>query len=182
MADIALTFNEISPFPELDCHLESGTAFDSICLHCNLRNVGTTQFVNYPFKSLCVFNDRILAAGPDGLFAIGGNKDNGGDIEAYAKLPTTDLGSSNQKRIRKMFVGYESDGNIDITVQVDERPGHDFRLSPTSSYQHGAELNGRRDQKGRYLSFTIKNIDGSDFSIDSIDALVNILGRKPSGS
>jgi len=182
MADITMIFDEDAPFPELECHLENGTVLDSLCLHCNLGNGAPSQFINYPFKSLCVFNDKILAAGPGGLFTIEGNEDNGGTIEAYAKLPTTDLGMSNQKRLRKMYVGYESDGEVDITVQLDERPGHDFRLSPTSSFQHGAELNGRRDQKGRYLSLTIKNIDGSDFSIDSIDALINILGRKPSGS
>jgi hypothetical protein len=182
MSDITMIFDNDLPFIGIASHFDNGTEFDSLCLHCNLSNVAATQFINYPFKSLCVFNDKILAAGPDGLFTIEGNKDNGGDIEAYAKLPTTDLGSSNQKRIRKMFVGYESNGNVDIGVQVDEMPGHDFRLRPTANGQHGSELNGRRDQKGRYLSITIKNVDGSDFSIDSIDALVNILGRKPSGS
>ena len=162
-------------------------------LHTNLSNMASAQWDGFNFKSVCQLNGVCLGANTDGIFVLGSSDtdqyidaDNtGSEIDAYFELPKTDLGISNSKHIRSGYVGHESDGELRVTIKLDdEATGFTDSMSPegTENKQRSGEIRGRRDHYGRYFTTKVQNTNGCDFSVDSIEVIPVILGRKPSGS
>jgi hypothetical protein len=129
--------------------------------------------------------NHYVGANQDGIFRLHtGDYDAGAPIEAFFELATSDWGIPEQKRIRAMYFGYESDGNLMVTVKDDDGNERSFSLTAnhTANLQHGAKINGARDGKGRYWQIRVDNVNGSDFSVDSIQVLPVILNRRPSAA
>jgi hypothetical protein len=153
-------------------------------LAMRLNNLAVSQYCRYDFDSMVNFGDIHLGAGEEGLFTLeDANTDDGLDIEAIVEFATTDFGISHQKRIRSLHVGYETDGEMTVTISCDEDSEKEYTLAPINvdNKQHGSKVKVNREQKGRYWTVKIEN-DGADFSINMIEAIVTILARKPSGS
>ena len=156
----------------------------TLCL--NLEGIQHSQFANYNFNSMARIGKTYVGANENGIYEIDtGGSDDGTPIEAFFELPTSDWGVSFQKRVRSFYVGYEIDGG-DLALVVRDDDGHErtFLLSAIhpANFQHGVKVFGARDMKGRYWMIRIENVDGADFSIDHIEVVPVILGRKPSGA
>ncbi len=153
-------------------------------IRMHTQNNALSQYTVFPFNSMCMFNGVALAAGADGIYQIEGNLDKTAKISASFKTVTSDFGAPNQKRFRKVYLGCEANGELRLTVSNDEGNERSYILSPIQSgnLQHKNVVPIGRDGKGAYWNVKIENIDGADFSVDSIDALLVLLGNKPSGS
>ena len=146
----------------------------------NLKRVAPSQYTNYNFNSMCIFNGLPIACNEDGIFSLDDSEtDNGTEIDSYIELPTTDFGELRSKRFRKMFVGYETSGNLKVTVVVDGGTAKSFILTAgqTAQIQHRDILPMTRDQKGVYWVISIENVDGCDFSLDNIEGVINFLTK-----
>lgn len=149
----------------------------------NLKNIASTQYRNFDFNSMCVFNGKALAANTDGIFSLDdAETDNTTIIPAHVEFPTNDLGGLIAKRFRKLYVGYETSGSIKVSVSVDGGDYEAFTLSAatTGQVQHRGILPMSRSQKGVYWIFKIENVAGCDFSLDNIEGIPIVLskGRK----
>ena len=154
-------------------------------LAMRLNNLAVSQYCRYDFYSMVKFGDMYLGAGEEGLFTLeDADTDDGVDIDAIIEFPTTDFGISHQKRIRSLHIGYETSGDITVTITCDEDNEKEYTLAPinASNKQHGSKVKVNREQKGRYWTFKLENNGGADFSINMIEAIITILARKPSGS
>lgn len=150
-----------------------------LCLELSLLT--PSQYINYNFDSMCKFGDVYLGCNSSGIFELGGNKDELTDIDAFFELVTTDFGITNQKRIRKAYLGYEASGSLVLEVRDDEDNVRRYILPALleDQRQHGASIPIGRNGKGKYWTFKLENVGGCDFSVDSLDALVTILSKKP---
>ena len=140
----------------------------------NLKRVAPTQYRNFDFNSMCVFNGKALAGGEGGLFSLDdAETDNSTKINSYVEFPTSDFGELRAKRFRKAFIGYETSGGIKVSANVDGRPAGSDTLIPerTGQLQHRGILPLSRDAKGVYWYLTIENLNGADFSLDHIEAI-----------
>ena len=147
-----------------------------ICL--NLRQLAPSQYANYNFNSFCELGEDVLAAGDDGIFTLDGtDNDNGTPITAYFEPLLTDLGIANPKRMRGLYLGYEANGTIKVTVEVDELHERIEYVFPAGKgrLQGGGRASGRKDQTGRYWKYQIKNTRGCDFSVDRLEVIPIIL-------
>lgn len=155
----------------------------SLCLH--IERLAASQYRNYNFNSLCEFNGVHLGAGENGISVLdSGDLDNTTKILAYLEFPTTDFGSENQKRIRSFYLGYETDGELLLTVKDDDNNERSWIVQNIHGpdKQHSAKISGTRANKGRYWMIRIENLQGADFSLDSLSVLPILLNRKPAGS
>lgn len=146
------------------------------------RNTGAlSQYLGFDFNSLCVFSGKVLGVNDDGLFELTGDTDNGADIDAFVELPTTDFGSEKQKRVRCGLVGYEADGDLTVTVTLDETTAQSATLSPkkAGSVEQSVKVPLQRTLPGRYVMTRIDNVDGSNFALDAVSLDLVELGRKP---
>jgi hypothetical protein len=157
-------------------------AMDShhISLALRLPANAATQYTNFNFNSACTFQGVPLAANDKGIFQLEkGGSDNGKPIPAWFKLVTSELGVENYKRVRRMYVGYEANGDLILTVIADEKIRGAYPLLPVDDDQteQGNSVPGSRDVYGRYLAFKIENVNGADFSVDHLSILPVVLRR-----
>ncbi len=135
----------------------------------------TTQRTGFEMTSMCKFGRNHLATSAAGLHSLGGDDLDGSEIEAYFEPLTTDLGISNQKRLRFVYVGFQCSGSLELVVTADEQTERTYAIAPTKTGQQKIRVPIGRDGQGRYWNFRIKNVSGCDFSIDSIDVLPVVL-------
>ena len=149
-----------------------------LCMELSL--LAPTQYANYSFDAMCKFGDVYLGCNELGIFTLDGDTDNNVHIAAFLELLLTDFGIPNQKRIRKIYLGYEASGSLVLEVRDDDDNARRFTVEAAldDQRQHGVRVPTGRDGKGRYWTFRLENVDGCDFSVDGMDALVTILGKK----
>ena len=140
-----------------------------VCLQ--LDRLAASQYAGWNFNSMCKFGDKYLGADENGVFTLDeGDYDNSELIPAFFELLTSDYGTRNPKKIRSMYFGYESDGNLLLTVKTDDGDERVYNLNPNQipDKQHSVKVSIGRDGKGRYFMVRIDNVDGADFSVDRI--------------
>ncbi len=146
-------------------------------LNINLKNRATSQYVNYDFNSMVKFGGKVLGANSSGLFDLSGDNDNGVAISAYFTPIMTDFGIGNPKRMRYIYLGYESSGNLELDLQADEQNARSYEVESNKTGQQRKRVSIGRDGYGRYWSFTIRNLSGADFSVDSIEVMPVVRNR-----
>ena len=156
------------------------TDYLGLCLA--LERTAPTQYRNYNFNSMAKVGDVYLGANENGIFILdSGDSDAGDEIEAFFELPTSDWGIINAKRIRRLYVSYESNGDLLLSVKDDEDNLRYYLLEPVHlpNKQHTARVAIGRDGKGVHWMIRIENTSGSDFSVDRINIIPVVLGKKP---
>ncbi|MEF8943686.1 MAG: hypothetical protein V5B78_12940 [Desulfohalobiaceae bacterium] len=152
-------------------------------LRMNQRNQAVTQYLGYEFESMAVWNGRSIAIDENGIYEIfSGHTDNGEPIEAQLDLPQMNLGTLALKRIRAVLVGARIDGALEVAVEDDDRKTRHYYMTPFLKNNEQQLLRvtaGRNYHKGSYYTIGIRNVDGSDFMLDIIQAIPIVLSRKP---
>jgi len=148
----------------------------------NLKNSAGSQFTNYNYTDFVKVGDVVYGFNSDGIHSLDtADKDNATDIDAYFTLVNSDFGIANNKRIRKGFVGYEG-GEIEVTIRYDDKSEYTVPVTPVTTGQHVGVFKGRHDYLGSHIQIKVGNVDGDDFSVDSISIIPFILRLKPGGS
>ena len=155
-------------------------------LALNLKNNAGSQFTNYNYTSFVKVGNLVLGANSQGLFSLDtNNSDNGKPITAFFKPIKTSLNNIRIKTIRSIFVTGEFYGDAKLRISFDD----DNRCKKYESVntldkeeEQTIKFFGTRFQRGSIFELTFSNINGSDFSVDSITCLISILRNRPVGS
>lgn len=143
-----------------------------MCIVLELSTLAPSQYI-WGMTGYAEYNGVGYAGDADGFYSLTGDDDNGTAIDATIKLPTTDFGEANQKRMRRLHIGFECNDELEMTVTADQKHSMNKNLkSAHSNSSHGRGISVNRNVKGRYFDLEISNTDGCDFAIDSIDALI----------
>ena len=143
----------------------------TLTLTLNVEIFAPAQYLNFPFNSMCEFNGVLIGAGDDGIFQLEqGDLDVSSPINSLVEFPRTDLGVHHLKHPRRIVIKGRAFGNLLLTTSVDDGPEvvrtvqsrNPGRYAPMFEYFS-------REQRGMYFSFRLENVDGSYFSIDSMD-------------
>lgn len=134
----------------------------------NTHNFSASQFFNHAANSACVFGDKLLFATPDGLFESGADDDDGDAIDAYVTLPTSHFGYNGQKSPRSMVLGGRFDGTMSVSLTDEHGVTREY-VTPELDGDDGCKVALRSDQRSRYHTVKIGNVDGADFSLESAD-------------
>ena len=141
-------------------------------IRTNLTNNASTEYSNFAYTSLGVFNGMVLGAGPSGLFkACCGEDDDGVDIDSHFVAPTTNFGTMVKKTAVHAYIGGTCDGAISLELTGD---GKSVKNGPHSGTFLGSEgQQQRRVNFGLGMKFVfgrlkVANVAGSAFKIDSI--------------
>lgn len=136
----------------------------------NVRKQALTEYGNFQFNSMTEFRGRFLAAGPNGIVQLAAQDlDDAANIDATVVSATSDFGSSFNKRVPRIYVGYKSTGDMEfhtITSQDGKRKYLLSRNGITDIQQRRVPVG--RGPKARYWQFEFINRDGSDFLLESM--------------
>jgi hypothetical protein len=159
-----------------------------LTLAINLHTLAVSQYTNFDFNSFVELNGSYYGAKEDGIFKL---EEGEFDVDATApepitaqiKLGPTDLGVLTDKRLRKCIVALEATGPVKLTVQANENENGAIEINQISGAPDGREhviaLPFGRDMRGRYFTFIFENLNGSKFSLNNMEAFIEILLRKP---
>ena len=154
-------------------------AEDRLSVALNLRRLALSQYGEFNFESMTVFGGVALGVNSDGLYSLfDADDDNGTNIDAIFETVTTDFGVPSKKKLRRAYIAGETSGNIVFKFKADDGDYKSYTLTPAqlSQLQHRCRLHLQHTQRGNYWMLRVENVDGCDFSIDSVDILTIILG------
>jgi len=146
-----------------------------------LSSFASTQYNNFNFNSMCKFGDNYLGCNELGIFKLDGDTYNNIQIDAFFELLLSDFGIINQKRVRELYIGYETSGSLIFTLKTDDGNEKTYVMTAKkgNQRQHGGKIRISRIDKGRYWALKIENVDGCDFSVDSIKGMVIVHEKEP---
>lgn len=143
--------------------------FDAFSL--NSETMRASRYPDYPVLAIARIGDVYVAAGPDGLFALTGKQDDGLPIDAVVRTGLEDFGSDKLKRCVDVYLGARSRGALELRIKHDgedrEADYHATRIAPYGV--KNIRVKAGRGEKSRYWQFEIRNVDGADFEIDSLN-------------
>jgi hypothetical protein len=146
------------------------------------ETMALTQYSNFPFNSFAQFNGVVIGASDQGLFALGGDTDNGVAIDAFARVGITDFGTSHLKRVDRIYVGYRAKGDLILRIYTNEVQQRDYLLRAMSGPNlHGNHARLGKGLSARYWQFEVRNRDGADFDLNTIELKPTTLRRRVGG-
>lgn len=151
---------------------------NTYALVMNTENGALSEYYNYGFNSFALFNGVYLGAGPDGIFQLYGDDDEGMNIKAKVKTPLLDYGDSHQKRGNDVYVGIDTTGEISVSVYTEDAIENE--CAPVAAGQTGfnvLKFKTGKGVKGQYYSVLIKNNHGDDFILDKISMVAQSISR-----
>jgi hypothetical protein len=158
------------------------TDYSGWVVNADLRAV--TEYRNVPFESLATFRGMHYAAGPNGIFQLTGDTDNGEPIDAWVRTFLTDFGTNIFKRAPDIFVGVTATGDMMVKVLTRDpgtgAPCEDW-YSVVRKQEAGPAI-GRvkvgRGLKSTWWGLELRNVDGGDFTVHAIEWRPIVLDRR----
>lgn len=136
---------------------------------------------NYPFNSFCQLGDRYLAAGPAGLFEIGGTLDDTDDIQWRARTGLLNFGTSFKKRIDRLYLGYTVSGSLGVSVITTSPEGDKVQYNYTMTTHTANAPTNDRVKIGRGLDsvyFAFQFSGTGEFSLSDVKVLPMVTTRR----
>ncbi len=141
----------------------------------SLTNYAVSEYPNYNFNSLVQFNDVLLGANENGIYTLSGGHDLGVDIQANIESGLFDFREDGEiKYPREGWLFYRADGNLSLIIKCDEDAEYETILANIGTHIKEIRAKFGKGIKSRAFNFELKNVDGSDFDVQSL----RILGEK----
>lgn len=139
-----------------------------LTLDTNLKAANaTTQYLNFEFNSMVNFKGKALAANDSGIYALEGETDNGALIDAYFEPVVSDVGVARPKRMRYIYTELRIHGSLDINISVDDGTAETYKVQGIDLKSKRCRATVSKKLHGTYWLFQFRNVNGSDFSIDT---------------
>jgi hypothetical protein len=147
------------------------------------KNYAVTEYTNYSFNSFCEFEkNSYYAADSTGIYRLGGpnndyDEDDTTNIDIEIKKQKIDLEVFQEKRVSEVYLNLESDGDMSLEIFADSK-SQKYMLSNGFPNLHTLQFIPGKGLKGKFIDFSIKNLRGSDFKLNEIEMLIDILERR----
>jgi hypothetical protein len=162
-----------------------GGTYSVIAMHTERQAI--TQYQGFEFNSFFTFNGKYYGIGSAGMCEITGKNDNGTPIAATVSGGITDFGASFLKTVDRAYAGYRTSGQLNMSLTVDGGKQYAYTLGSTTGTTGKSGMFGRRaifgrGLRSRYYQWTISNVNGADFALDSVELETQQLSRRIGGS
>jgi hypothetical protein len=139
-----------------------------------------SRYERVPFNSIATINGKLYALSDDGLYLLEGANDQSLPIQSSITTGLTDIGSPEKKRVREIYLGYESPGTVDATVYATgtgSEIAHAYTMEPRAAFDPTtSRIKVGRGLRSRYWRFKISSDD--DFKLSEVRVVVEPLSRK----
>lgn len=135
------------------------------------------EFPSISLTSLATINGKHFGAGPQGIFELTGNTDNGTAIAAEIQTGKLDFGDSRGKRVSDAYVEASSTGQMSFSV-VTDAGSYSYPLGAPSVHLVNRKANLGKGIKTRRWQFKLNNVSGAAFEVAGMSVLVNSTARR----
>lgn len=151
----------------------------------NTKNSAVSSYESYPFNSMTIVAGRPYGASADGIYRLDGDTDDGAQIDARLRMGVTNFGSLLGKRVVNAYIGYVSDGPLVLKVVTMDNGVKKENWYRAKARPQGVTAESRFDiakgLRGVYWGFELVNVDGADFTLETLQLYPVILNRRYSG-
>lgn len=144
----------------------------------NASNFAVSQYDSLPFNSFAKIGDTYYGANQTGLYSLDGDSDDGENINAELVLGTMDFTKDRKTTVPECFLSLRTDGSILLKVITDNQTVQVYELTETTDVLRDRREKLARGVKSRYWTFSLLNVDGSDFELRNFDPVPIILKRR----
>lgn len=127
---------------------------------------GVSRYVGFGFNSYAKIGDSYYATSADGLFKLGGDKDEGADIISLVALPVSDYGSPMVKRVLALALTVETEAaNLSVNASVDEGQKYTYQAVVGGRDKSIQRADTGKGLRGVFWAFDIFNPSGDAFRL-----------------
>jgi hypothetical protein len=149
----------------------------------NAESTGMSRWTLPQLNSLFDHGGDVFGVSKTGLWELGGETDNGTEINAWVKTGHLDFGTSRLKNIPRGYLRVQSNGAMQLVTSSSDRGVRTQRAYEISATFSGDDAALRteplaRGLRGVYWQFQIGNVAGTDFNLDDTQVLPVILSRR----
>ena len=131
---------------------------------CNTLNGAVTEYTRHTFQSITPTH----GGDATGLFAVGGETDNGQPIVSSVRLPSTLRETTLKQAIEMVYVSMRGAGSARFTVHgATQAWEYTFPLRPSGQ----TRCQVGRGIRENYLGFGLSNPAGQAFTLDRVEVL-----------
>ena len=140
----------------------------------NLNNGAVSVYNNFNFNSFAKIGDKYYGASDDGIFELAGADDAGTAIAASVALGTEDfemekvMSAEAMKRVDTAYLGVSTDGTVVLNVTANGATNSYTLTATTQTSVHTGRLMLGKGVASRYWDFELTNVDGADFTLESM--------------
>lgn len=169
-----LEFVRISDF----YRAEGGTSEEEYTTYVINEDNETTRYEHWPFESYAAFKGVHFGCGPDGIYELTGDDDNGEPIAAMINFGKQSFGSSQMKRVPYVYASLASDGDLYMQVSYTDDNVYMYPARKVDEYNATVRFDLGRGIKANYLNFELYNENGSKFDLRNVWIYLTELSRR----
>jgi hypothetical protein len=149
---------------------------------CNTQLRAYTEYADIPYNSMCELTPGVYyAAGPAGIYRIGGTTRDGAAIQSTLRSGLSNFGTGKLKRLPSAYFGYTSDGQVVIKVVTTSADGakaeHWYEMvAKTADVTRENRIKIGRGLKSVYWQWEL--VATGPFSLDQVALHPLILDRR----
>jgi hypothetical protein len=143
----------------------------TLCLLAKERKL--SQFKNYAFNSFANIHGNLIGASDTGLYkVVTSDLDGTAHIGAELTLASTDFGIHNPKKIRRVYLGFYSESDLEVTVSADKVDPETYTVPVDENGLGRGCVTIKQNMRGKYWTIKINNTGGGYFALDTVDVLL----------
>ena len=141
-----------------------------LCLALNTSNNSASLYEDYPFPHMAQFAGHTLLGNSAGIYTVGGTTDAGTAFHATAATGFMDFGNSHAKRLRAIYLGHSSEGEVYVgTLTGNDQTKRWYKLNPTYGDFETKRTTPALGVSARYWAIEVDSVEA--FEIESIELL-----------
>lgn len=145
------------------------------------ESTAVSTWTGCDFESLAQVGEDVLATGPDGLYILDADDDDGTPIDARVDFASVGFGISQTKRIDNLYIGYSAEGRLRLSLAVQESGGVPavFPLERRSAdTPRATRVTPGKGMVGRYWRMSLQNEGGAAFWINDAEVDLAVSSRR----
>ena len=157
---------------------EGGVGDDEHTTYVINEDNETTRYEHWPFTGYATFKGVSFGCGPDGIYELVGDNDDGKPIAAMINFGKQSFGSQKMKRVPYVYASLASDGDMSMQVSYTDDNVYMYPARKVDEYNATVRFDLGRGIKANYLNFELYNENGADFDLRNLGIYLVELSRR----
>jgi hypothetical protein len=143
----------------------------------NYETNAPSRYYRFPANSMCRFKGKVFVANAGGIYEVAGDTDAGQKIDSQITLPTSDFGSSKNKRVPYIYLGVASTGRLQLKVVANRSIDRYYAVNIADTITHGSRVDIGKGLEARYWTLALASMDGATIDLSNIEFSPLVLAR-----
>lgn len=145
----------------------------------NTLTTATSTYTNFNFNSYFKLDNKYYGVSDSGIYELTGNNDVASNIQSEVYLPISSFDKQGLKACSDAIIFGRLSGDIEVVVVLDEQEEREglFVTSDERQGLHRIRVKVPKGLKGSTWQYKLRNVDGSDFSINNFEVFLKELKR-----